>query len=92
MATLIKWTKRSTSDIKRISAYLSANRPSVTQKLALSVARKLELLEQFSRIGRMGKEQDVRELVLQDYPFTVHYRIREDYIEITRITHHAQYH
>lgn len=88
----IRWTKRSIGDIKRISAYLMLNRPSATTKLALSVARKLELLTAFSEMGRFGKDVNTRELVLSEYPFTIHYRIKENYVEITRITHHAQYH
>ncbi len=41
------------------------------------------------KIGRTGKVFGTRELVMQDFPILVVYRIRKDYLEIVRLIHQS---
>jgi plasmid stabilization system protein ParE len=49
----------------------------------------LQRIQDMPKIGRAGKVFGTRELVMQNFPFCVVYRIRKDYLEIIRLLHQS---
>jgi len=65
-----------------------------TRKAALKTVRtifeRVEQLVTFPHRGRMGREEDTRELVLSPLPYIVVYRVKDSAVEILHIYHGAQ--
>jgi len=65
-----------------------------TRKAALKTVRtifeRVEQLVTFPHRGRMGREEDTRELVLAPLPYIVVYRVKDSAVEILHIYHGAQ--
>jgi toxin ParE1/3/4 len=60
------------------------------RKVALRIYERVSSLPQFPHVGRPGKKNGTRELVIHGLPFLAIYRVGEDLIEIVRILHGAQ--
>jgi toxin ParE1/3/4 len=58
--------------------------------VAVRVYETVGTLLQFPHLGRSGRKQGTRELVLSGLPFLAIYRVGADVIEIARILHGAQ--
>ena len=50
----------------------------------------IERLKDMSKVGRIGRVFGTRELVMQDFPFLVVYRVRKEYLEILNIIHQSK--
>ena len=58
--------------------------------LSLRIIEAVELLTEQPGIGRPGRIEGTRELVINGTPFLVPYRQKDGYIEILRVYHHAR--
>jgi len=41
------------------------------------------------QIGRAGRVFGTRELIMQDFPFLIVYRVRQEYVQILRLIHQS---
>ena len=54
------------------------------------IAEQIEILQQHPQMGRPGRKQGTRELVISRTPFIVVYRVKAKRIELLRVLHGAQ--
>lgn len=54
------------------------------------IAEQIDILQQHPQMGRPGRKQGTRELVISRTPFIVVYRIKAKRIELLRLLHGAQ--
>ena len=59
-------------------------------KTVRTIFERVEQLVTFPHRGRMGREEDTRELVLSPLPYIVVYRVKDSAVEILHIYHGAQ--
>ena len=59
-------------------------------KTVRTIFERVEQLVTFPHRGRMGREEDTRELVLAPLPYIVVYRVKDSAVEILHIYHGAQ--
>jgi len=77
-------------DLERIADYLKEHNSSYAESTVRELFATVESLKTFPRIGRVGREEGTRELVLGRMPCTVVYRVKDEAIEVLRIWHAAQ--
>lgn len=58
--------------------------------MADRVLEAVEYLINHPGLGRIGRVQDTRELVVSGTPFVVIYRVRLDIVQVLRLLHHAR--
>ncbi len=58
--------------------------------MADRVLEAVEYLIKHPSLGRIGRVQGTRELVVSGTPFVVIYRVRMDVVQILRLLHHAR--
>lgn len=84
----VRWTEQAVADLTGIFEYLSEHH---SHDLAVRVIRALfeavESLGGFPGRGRLGRESDTRELVIQRYPYIVIYTLKPDAAEILTVFH-----
>ncbi len=88
---LLRWTTAAVEDLTRICDYTEASfGPGRARRTAIAIYRAATTLGQSPNLGRKGRVPNTRELVIQDLPFVILYRLDPDSIEIVRILHGAQ--
>jgi toxin ParE1/3/4 len=77
-------------DLLSIADFIREKNPVATEKTVIHVLDVIESLRIFPNCGRSGRVISTRELVVNQTPFIVIYRVRDDTIWILRIIHGAQ--
>ena len=77
-----RWTRQASKNLESILEYIAADNPLAATDALL----KIERLEDFPLMGRTGILPMTRELVIHEN-YIVHYRVRDENIEILRVLH-----
>ena len=85
----IRWLKRALANLDAEAAFVALDNPAAAARLVDTIARTIELLAQHPGLGRPGRLEGTRELVVANTPYLVPYRVRNDVVEILRVFHGA---
>ena len=85
----IKWLDFARTDLDSIEEYVALENPDAAVRVVLRVITAVEILADQPGVGRLGRVEGIRELVLTDISYTVAYRIKNKTIEILRVLHQA---
>lgn len=86
----LKWSFYAQSDRDAIYEYIEADSPRAAVLVDERICHAIAILKQFPEIGRLGRIDGTRELVIQHTPYIAAYRIEGDCIRILRILHGAR--
>ncbi len=85
----IVWTEEALQDLDDIAAYIALDNPKAALDTVRRIGEAVAGLSFFPRIGRQGRDDATRELVIGDTPYIAVYRLR-DRVEILSIYHGAR--
>lgn len=85
----IKWLDFAVRDLYAIETYIAKDKPSAATSVVLRVIKAVEILSTSPGVGRPGRIEGTRELVVTGTPYIVPYRVKENMIEILRVFHGA---
>ena len=87
----IVWLPVAIADRERLVDYIAARNPLAAIEQGDRIAQAIERLSKFPEIGRMGRVQGTRELVIPGTPYVKVYRLNRPRgrMEILRILHGA---
>lgn len=83
----VRWLRKAAQNLEDAYDYLTKDNPKVAQAFMQDVYRLVNLLTTQPAMGRAGRVAGTRELVVQDYPFIIPYRVHQDEIHILRVFH-----
>jgi toxin ParE1/3/4 len=86
----IRWLKRALANLDAEAAFIARENPAAAARVVDTVARTVDLLAQHPGLGRPGRVQGTRELVVANTPYLVPYRVRNNVVEILRVFHGAR--
>lgn len=87
----IRWTPKARRDFREIIERLGDANPRAAERIAQRIETRLALLASMPRMGRIGRAEGTRELVISRTPFIVIYELGlTDQIVILRVLHSAQ--
>jgi toxin ParE1/3/4 len=86
----IRWLKRALANLDAEAAFIARDDPAAAARVVDTIARTIDLLARHPGLGRPGRVDGTRELVVADTPYLVPYRVRHDVIEILRVFHGAR--
>ena len=86
----IRWLKRALANLGAEAAFIALDNPAVAARVVDTIARAVELLAQHPGLGRPGRVEGIRELVVANTPYLVPYRVRNNVVEILRVFHGAR--
>ncbi|MGD1213375.1 MAG: type II toxin-antitoxin system RelE/ParE family toxin [Terriglobales bacterium] len=74
------------------STYMAQNKdkPDAAERLATRIVAIIEVVRNHRRLGRVGAEPGIRELVIGSTPYIVLYRVQDQRVTIGTIWHAAQ--
>jgi toxin ParE1/3/4 len=86
----IRWTAIAADDLKSVHEYLSERAPTRVDAIVDRILDGIDVLEQYPNLGRQGRIDETRELVITGTPFIVFYRLRKGQVEILGVLHAAR--
>lgn len=87
---MLVWLRRAIADRDAQLDYIAQDNPGAAIEQGDRIAYQVEMLAEHPELGRAGRKQGTRELVISRTPFIVVYRIRGERIELLRLLHGAQ--
>jgi toxin ParE1/3/4 len=86
----VVWLRRAAENFDAEKAYISQFNPTAAQRIAARIIAAVQLLEHHPEIGRPGRVEGTRELVVSRTRYIVPYRIVGDRVEILRVMHSSR--
>jgi toxin ParE1/3/4 len=86
----IRWTFNAAEDLEHIWNYLRVHHPDFAERTVRRVYDEIRALIQAPRLGRIGREDGTRELVISGLPYIAVYRVKDKTVEVLHIFHGAQ--
>jgi addiction module RelE/StbE family toxin len=86
----IVWSPLARTRLRQIRAYVARDKPEAAERLAIRIVAMVEALRNHPRLGRVGAEPGIRELVIGSTPYIVLYRVQDQRVTISTIWHAAQ--
>jgi len=83
----VLWFKRAIWDLKAAKDYIAQDNLKAAQKVVQKIKDKVSLLSEQPSIGGVGRVPHTKELVVDQTPFILPYRVRDNKIEILRVLH-----
>ena len=88
---IIKWADEALDDLASLHAFVSIDNPIAAQKLAMMIVNAVEInLPGHPHMGRPGRINGTRELVITNTPYIVPYRVQSGIIQVLRVYHGAR--
>lgn len=84
------WSSPALDDIEEAHGYISLDNPTAADRLVDRIFRTAARLKNLPEIGRLGRRQGTRELVVTGTPYVIMYELAEDRVEILRVMHGAR--
>jgi toxin ParE1/3/4 len=85
----LKWTRAASQDLESVERYISRDNPDAAIDTVLEIIRRVEVLAGHPGMGRPGRVEGTRELVLGGLPYVVPYIHQGDAVIILRVLHGA---
>jgi toxin ParE1/3/4 len=86
----IAWTEPARQDLRDIFEYIAEENPHAARALLNEIRVRAVLLQSNPQIGRPGRVDGTRELVLTGSRYILPYRIKEKQIQILAVFHSAR--
>ena len=86
----ITWTARARRDLVDIYGYLAPRNPAAARRMQDIIRTKVGALETAPLMGRAGRIENTRELVVAGTPYVVAYRITPAGVQVLRVVHGAK--
>ena len=83
----IKWLHRALRNLEQAHNYIFKENPQAAQQVILKIQSATNQLENYPFMGRPGRVEGTRELVVSNTPYIIIYRLQEESVEILRVLH-----
>ena len=86
----IRWTRLAVEDLNLAYEYIATENPSAARAVIARIESAVNVLRAHPEIGRSGRVEGTRELIISGTPFIVAYRIARNRVEILAVIHGAR--
>lgn len=83
----IVWTEPSRQDLRDIFEFIAENNPKAARSLLAEIKERVCVLVNEPQLGRVGRVEGTRELVLTGTHYILPYRVKDQQIQILAVFH-----
>jgi toxin ParE1/3/4 len=83
----VRWLRKALKTLEQAYEYVAIENPDAAVQLVLKIQAAVEQLALFPMMGREGRVEGTRELVIGGTPYVVVYRVKKATVEILRVLH-----
>ncbi len=81
------WTDLAVEDLEELRRYVEADNPRAARDTVLRILSSVKRLLKHPRLGRPGRVEGTRELVIPTLPYLVAYRLHGETLTLLRVLH-----
>ncbi len=85
----LKWTRAASRDLDLVEEYIARDNPAAAIDTVRRIIRHVETLAEHPGMGRPGRVEGTRELVLAGLPYVIPYVHEGDSVIVLRVLHGA---
>jgi toxin ParE1/3/4 len=86
----VRWLKRALANLEAETEYISHDSTAAAQRVVTAIEQAVSLLADYPGLGRPGRVEGTRELLITGTPYTLPYTVRRGRIEVLRVFHAAR--
>ncbi len=86
----IKWLRQALRNLEQAHLYIIKDDPEAARQLILRIQSAVSQLAEFPFMGRVGRVETTREIVISNTSYIIIYRVKEESVEILRILHSSR--
>ncbi len=86
----IVWREVALDSLQRIRAHIARDNPGAAERVRERILSAIRNLADMPNMGRPGRVEDTRELVVSGTPYIVAYTVLDDQVVIIAVQHSAQ--
>lgn len=86
----LKWTRRALRDMQHLHDYIADDNPAAARRMVARIREAASHLRRSPQMGKRGRVEDTRELVIAGTPCIVVYRLESEQVQIVAVIHGAQ--
>jgi len=86
----VAWTPLAIEDLNSAYEYIAAENPSAAAAIIERIRSAVNALRAHPELGRKGRVEGTRELVISGTPFVIPYRVRRNRVEVLAVIHAAR--
>ncbi|MBD2139875.1 type II toxin-antitoxin system RelE/ParE family toxin [Anabaena sp. FACHB-1250] len=83
----VKWLRRALRNLEQARNYVFQDNPTAAQELILKIQNAANQLQNYPFMGKNGRVEGTRELIISNSPYILIYRVKEESVEVLRILH-----
>jgi addiction module RelE/StbE family toxin len=83
----VKWLRRALRNLEQARNYVFQDNPTAAQELIIKIQNAANQLQNYPFMGKNGRVEGTRELIISNSPYILIYRIKEETVEVLRILH-----
>lgn len=83
----LRWHRQALEDLRGIYDYIARNSPAAARRVVATIREQADILREYPAIGRPGRLEGTRELVVSRYPYIIAYREKGAGVEILLVVH-----
>jgi addiction module RelE/StbE family toxin len=85
-----RWTRAALADLEAIGDFVARDNPSAADRIVMHIVDAVEILRDHPHLGRTGRIEGTRELVIAETPYIVAYRVAGGDVQILAVIHGAR--
>jgi len=86
----VKWLQAALDNLDAEAEYIAADNPKAARSVVSTIVNAIGHLAKHPNLGRPGRVNGTRELIVPTTPYIVPYRMRGNQIEILRVFHSSR--
>jgi toxin ParE1/3/4 len=87
----VRWRENAKLDLKEIHATIAEDNPAAARRVVRAIRQETALLVKHPLLGREGRVEGTRELVIRRYSYTVAYQVTPaKQVEVLAVIHQAR--
>ncbi|MFM6756635.1 MAG: type II toxin-antitoxin system RelE/ParE family toxin [Dolichospermum sp.] len=83
----VKWLRRALRNLEQARNYVFQENPTAAQELIIKIQNAANQLQNYPFMGKNGRVEGTRELIISNSPYILIYRVKEESVEVLRILH-----
>lgn len=83
----VRWLRKALRNLEQAHAYIAKDNPEAAIRTVLKIQVAVDQLGQFPLMGRIGRVEGTRELVIANTSYFVIYGLKDNTVEILRVLH-----
>jgi len=90
VAKSVKWLRKALKNLEQAYNYVAETDAEAAIGIVLKIQAATDQLSEFPMMGRTGRVDSTRELVIANTPYIVIYRIKGSTVEVLRVLHSSR--